>query len=134
MSLEITGKVIKILEKQKFVSSKNGNEYVKNTFVLETSGQYPKKVAFSVLGDDKFTQMDIRVGSSYNVSFDVESREWQGRWFTDCAAWKVLSLDGETQENAPKVQSQPQSPVSNGGPMVEKAVNANDSAPNDLPF
>ncbi len=96
--MEIQGKVIKILDALRFTSSKNGNEYIKNTFILETQGQYPKKIAFSVMGEDKFKQMNIVVGGNYNVSFDVESREWQQKWFTEASAWKAVCLDGQQQQ------------------------------------
>lgn len=92
--MEIQGKVIAILEPQRFVSSKNGNEYVTTVFVIETPGQYPKKVAMKVMGEDKFKQMGIVMGGTYNVSFDVESLEWQGKWFTECQAWRTQMVHG----------------------------------------
>lgn len=95
--MEITGKVIKILEPQRFVSKKDGSEIVKNFFVIETQGQYPKKIAFSVIGAEKFAQMGLAVGGVYNVSFDVESREWQGKWFSDVSAWRAIRTDGVQQ-------------------------------------
>lgn len=93
--MEITGKVLSILEPQRFTSKRDGSEIVKNFFVLETQGQYPKKIAFSVLGEDKFKQMGLVVGGVYNVSFDVESREWQGKWFSDVSAWRAIRTDGQ---------------------------------------
>lgn len=95
--MEITGKVIKILEPQRFTSKKDGSEIVKNFFVIETQGQYPKKIAFSVMGAEKFAQMGLVVDGVYNVSFDVESREWQGKWFSDVSAWRAVRTDGQTQ-------------------------------------
>ena len=105
--MEIQGKVIAILETQRFVSSKNGNEYVTTVFVIETQGQYPKKVAFKVMGEEKFKQMGIVMGGTYNVSFDVDSREWQGKWFTECQAWRTQRVDG-TQEPRPQAATQTQ--------------------------
>jgi hypothetical protein len=103
--MEIQGKVIAILEPLRFVSSKNGNEYITTVFVIETTGQYPKKVAMKVMGEDKFKQMGIAMGGTYNVSFDVESREWKGKWFTECQAWRTQRVDG-TQENKPQAATQ----------------------------
>ena len=107
---DITGKVIAISEPQRFVSKKNGNEYVTTVFVIETQGQYPKKVAMKVMGEDKFKQMGIVMGGTYNVSFDVESREWQGKWFTECRAWRTQRVDGtQASTNAsPSPAPQPQ--------------------------
>lgn len=105
--MEIQGRVIAILEPLRFVSSKNGNEYVTTVFVIETPGQYPKKVAMKVMGEEKFKQMGIVMGGIYNVSFDVESREWQGKWFTECQAWRTQRVDG-TQEQRPQAATQTQ--------------------------
>ena len=63
--MEIQGRVIAILEPQRFVSKKNGNEYVTTVFVIETPGQYPKKVAMKAMGEDKFKQMGIVMGGIY---------------------------------------------------------------------
>lgn len=117
--MEITGKVIQILPEQRF-NGRNG-EVVKNTFVIETQGQYPKKIAFSVLGEDRFKQMALAVGNTYNVSFDIESREWSGKWFTDVSAWRALCVDG---------QQQAQSPVPNAQPAPTQEEKPKD----DLPF
>lgn len=94
--MDLQVRVVKILDAQRFVSQKNGETYVKNIFIGETLGQYPKKVAFSVMGEERFKAMNIVVGGSYTVSFDVESREWNGKWFTDISAWRAQNLDGGT--------------------------------------
>ena len=125
---DITGKVIAILEPQRFVSSKNGNEYVTNVFVIETQGQYPKKVAFKVMGEDKFKQMGIVMGGTYNVSFDVESREWQGKWFTECQAWRAVRMDGQ-QAAQPQPQSTNPSPQPAQSPIPQQASDDNDGLP-----
>lgn len=128
---DITGKVIAILEPQRFVSQKNGNEYVTTVFVIETQGQYPKKVAFKVMGEDKFKQMGIVMGGIYSVSFDVESREWQGKWFTGCMAWKAVSL--ENNGGVPIQQAQPQQAQSiQPQPQPQNSNNSEQSS--DLPF
>lgn len=133
--MEIQGKVIAILEPQRFVSSKNGNEYITTVFVIETPGQYPKKVAMKVMGDDKFKQMGIVMGGIYNVSFDVESREWQGKWFTECQAWRTQRVDG-TQEQRPQATTQTTQtpfPASSPNPLPENNGGAQGDADN-LPF
>lgn len=125
--MEITGKVISILEPQKFTSKKDGSEIVKHFFVIETQGQYPKKIAFSVLGQDKFNQMGLVVGGTYNVSFDVESREWQGKWFSDVSAWRAIRTDGQ-QAAQPAA-----SPVPNAQPAPAQDAQGGDNG-DDLPF
>lgn len=101
---DITGKVIKVLEPQRFVSQKNGNEYVSTVFVVEIQGKYTKKIAFKVMGEDDFKNMGIVVGGTYSVSFDVESREWKERWFTECRAWKVVRIDNDSSSTTQSTQ------------------------------
>lgn len=123
--MEIQGKIISVLEPQRFVSQKNGNEYVTTVFVIETPGQYPKKVAMKVMGEDKFKQMGIVMGGTYNVSFDVESREWQGKWFTECQAWRTQRVDGTQEQSQQPAPAQNHLPENNGGDGEQK---------DDVPF
>lgn len=126
--MEIQVKIVKVLDAQRFVSKKDGSEIVKNTFVGETAGQYPKKIAFTVMGAEKFSQMGIVVGGTYTVSFDVESREWQGKWFTEASAWKAVRIDG--------AQGQQQAPQANTSPAQENTSGAQGDGEqkDDLPF
>lgn len=126
--MEITGKVVRLLDAQRFTSKKDGSEIVKNTFVLETQGQYPKNIAFSVMGGDKFAQMAIVVGGTYSVSFDLESREWNGKWFTECSAWRAVRMDGVAQGQQAQQQT--------NAPVASQPANANDGggSSSDLPF
>ena len=66
------------------------------------------------MGEDKFNQMGIIVDGTYTVSFDVESREWNGKWFTEASAWKAVRIDGaQGQQQAPQANtSQAQAPAS----------------------
>ena len=79
--MEITGKIIQVLPEVGGVS-KAGNEWKKQEYVLETHDQYPKKVCFQIFGADKIAQAAIQPGEELTVSFDIDSREYQGRWFT----------------------------------------------------
>ena len=82
--MEITGKVIKTLPLQSG-EGRNGI-WKKQEYVIETEGQYPKKICFSLWGD-KIEQARIAEGEQINLSFDVESREYNGRWYTEVKAW-----------------------------------------------
>lgn len=85
--MEITGKIIVALPEQNGVS-KAGNTWKKKEYVLETQETYPKKVHFDLFGDkaDKFS---LSVGQTIRLSFDIESREYNGRWFTSIRGWNV---------------------------------------------
>lgn len=132
--MEISGKIVKVLDTQRFVSQRNGNEYVKNVFVIETQGNYPKRVAFSVMGEDKFTQMGIVVGGMYNVSFDVESREWQGKWFTECSAWRAHRIDGDAVQGEQQKPQQVRQPVQQSIAQTKVFQPQQGSNESDLPF
>lgn len=84
--MEIEGKLFQIMPLQSG-EGRNGI-WKKQEFVIETVGQYPKKVCFSIWGDkaDAFT---FAKGDQLKINFDVESREYNGRWYTDAKAWRV---------------------------------------------
>ena len=86
--MEITGKIIAVLPERGGVS-KTGNEWKMQEYVLETHEQYPKKICFNVFGADKIAQFNIQAGEVLTVSFDIDSREYNGRWYNDIRAWKV---------------------------------------------
>lgn len=93
--MEISGKIIELLPVKSGQSS-NG-EWRKQEYILETETQYPKKVCFMAWGD-KIDQFNIKQGEPLTISIDLESREYNGRWYTDVKAWKV-SRDGMGADN-----------------------------------
>ena len=127
--MDLTGKVISVLEEQKF-NGRNG-EIVKHGFVIETGGQYPKKVKFDVLGADRWERMQHSVsdGADVQVFFDVESRQWKESWFTSCNCYRVSAVGGG-------VQRQDVDAVQNGQRMSaqEASQEASQSSGSDLPF
>lgn len=97
--LKVTGTITSISDVQTGTSKTTGNEWAKLEFAIETEGEYPKTVAFTVFGAekvDKFIQYNS-VGDKVEVSFDPQSREYQGRYYTDLNAWKVWGLKGQQQ-------------------------------------
>ena len=98
--MEITGRIIAVLPVQGGIS-KNGNEWKKQEYVLETHDQYPKKVCFQIFGADRIDQAAIQPGEELTVFFDIDSREYQGRWFTNINAWKVERPMAAAPQSAP---------------------------------
>ncbi|SEF90949.1 MULTISPECIES: DUF3127 domain-containing protein [Parabacteroides] len=96
--MEITGKIIAVLPEQGGIS-KTGNEWKKQEYVLETHDQYPKKVCFQLFGADRIAQAAIQPGEELTVSFDIDSREYQGRWFTNISAWKIERAGAAVTQN-----------------------------------
>ena len=88
--------------------------------------QYPRRMCFDVFGDDKIKQFNIQVGEELNVSFDIDAREWQGRWFNSIRAWKVERVGATPQ--MPPVEA-PFPPV-NAAPADFSMTDEKD----DLPF
>ncbi len=86
--MEITGKIIAILPERGGIS-KTGNEWKMQEYVIETHEQYPKKMCFNIFGADKIAQFNIQAGEEVTVSFDINAREYNGRWYNDIRAWRV---------------------------------------------
>jgi hypothetical protein len=122
MTLEISGKIVEILE-VKSGQSAHG-EWRKQEYVLETEAQYPKKVCFMAWGD-KIDQFNIQQGETVAVSIDLESREYNGRWYTDVKAWKVSRDDATAGSPPPFADQDRYEPLSMDGSPI-----GND----DIPF
>lgn len=91
--MEIEGKVIAVLPEQGGVSPRTGNAWKSQEYVIETHDQYPRKCCFRVFGADRISSMNIQVGEELRVSFDVDAREYQGRWYNTLSAWRVDRVD-----------------------------------------
>lgn len=95
--MQLTAKLNQLLPIQTG-TGKNG-EWKKQDIIVETDGQYPKKVCIAIWGD-KINDQQLVVGNTLTIDFDVESREFSGRWYTDLKAWKVDTvIQGDVQSN-----------------------------------
>ena len=124
--MELSGKVIAVLEPRGGVS-KTGNSWKVQEYVIETHDQYPRKMCFDVFGEDKINQFNIQIGEELTVHFDIDAREWQGRWFNSIRAWKVERK--EAQQSVPQNDVAPFPPM-NAAPADFSAGDEKD----DLPF
>ena len=102
--MEVSGKIIQVLPEQGGVSKTSGKEWKLQAYVLETQEQYPKKVHFEVFGEDRIKANPCQLDDIVTVSFDIESREFNGRWYTSIRAWKIQQ---GVVEAAPAVQAVP---------------------------
>ncbi|MGL4992726.1 MAG: DUF3127 domain-containing protein [Bacteroidales bacterium] len=128
--MEIRGRIINLLPLQSG-QGKNG-EWRKQDYILETLDQYPKKICFNLWGD-KINQYPVAIGDEVIVHFDVESREFNGRWYTDVKGWKIDRADAQQQYSAP--QQQPQQYVGAAAQPVAPAPTVDFTAQDDdLPF
>lgn len=90
---DITGKIIAVLPTKSGISAR-GTQWSSQTAVIETHEQYPKRVAFDVLGD-KITEFNLQVGEEVTVSFDINAREFNGKWWNSVNAWQVVRQGGQ---------------------------------------
>lgn len=102
--MEVQVKVTEILEPQSFLGKDGITTYTRYSFVGTTFGDYPRVIYFQTLGQDKYQQMNIQLGGIYNVSFDIESRMYNGKYFTSINAWKATR---ETEQSVNQTQMQP---------------------------
>ena len=103
--MEVVGKIIQVLPVQEGIG-RNGNPWKVQPYVLETLDQYPRKVHFEVFGEDRIKQNPCAIDQLVTVSFDIESREFNGRWYTSIRAWKIQQGD-TTQPGAAETAAQP---------------------------
>ena len=100
MALELTGKLLQKLAVQSGQSAKGA--WSKQEFVLETQENFPRKVCASVWGVDKVSELaSIPDGTLIKMSFNVESRQFNERWYTDVRAWRVERAAGQENIVAP---------------------------------
>ena len=127
--MELSGKVIAVLPQRSGQSKSSGNNWMSQDYVIETHEQYPRRMCFNVYGEDKIKQFNIQLGEEITVSFDINAREWQGRWFNDLRAWKIERTTAEQQAVPAVSEAAPVTPATDAVPSFE----ATDST-DDLPF
>ena len=108
--MEIKGKVLQVCEQKK--GSSSSGDWTSQDFIIETSGQYPKKVCLNC-----FKKPTPKKGENVNVFFEPESREYNGNWFTTLKVWK-FEVEGQSeQQNLPTMQDTPTPPEGNDLPF-----------------
>ena len=88
--MELTGKIIAVLDGKSGTSSKTGNPWMMQGYVIEVPGQYPRHCAFTVFGEDRIKQLNIQNGEDLTIQFDIDAREYNGRWYNDFRAYNVI--------------------------------------------
>lgn len=123
MALSIKGKVEQIL-KPESGTSRAGKDWSKQEFVIETDEQFPRKVCFTLFGDKVSLIDGVSAGQEVEVSFNIESREYNGRWFHNINAWKIDQVSEENNVPAPPPAFT----------MNDIPPEPDEDAANDLPF
>ena len=126
--MELTGKLINVGDCQEGQGARG--PWKKQQFVIETMEQYPKKIVMTAWGDRGDDVAVLNLGDTLTVQFDVESREFNGKWYTDLKAW---SIKGAQPQGAPaQIPNPPQAPLP---PMPGPQFDMNEgNNGDDLPF
>jgi len=123
--MEISGKIIKKLDAVTGNSARG--EWKKQEFIIETEDKYPKQVCISAWAEkvDELTKFNIN--DKVKLSLNAESREYNGRWYTDLRFWKIEMIGATNSSN-------PNNP-SPAAPVVEDFSNFDSNQESDdLPF
>lgn len=112
--MNLKAKLVELLPLQTGMG-KNG-QWRKQDIIVETDGQYPKKICVSVWGD-KINEKQLVIGNALEIDYELESREYNGKWYTDVKAWKIVSNEDLVKRN-----------------LEEGLSEQNEVEENDLPF
>tara|TARA_B100001758_G_C18260188_1_gene530621 strand:+ start:154 stop:510 length:357 start_codon:yes stop_codon:yes gene_type:complete len=100
MSLSIKGKLVKKLSIESG-TSQAGKEWKKQSFIVDTGSQYNPEICFQLFGDEKISLLkQHEEGSQIEVSFNLSSREYNGRYFHNIDAWRIEDLDSVKSNNS----------------------------------
>jgi hypothetical protein len=97
--MQLTARLTQVLPLETGIG-RNG-EWKKQNIIVETDGQYPKKICISIWGD-KINPVQLQSGNLLTIDFDIESREFNGRWYTDVKAWKIEMPDEASNMKMPE--------------------------------
>ena len=111
--MKIRGTIIQVLPVKTGVS-KNGNQWQSVDFIVEYStdkdNKYPKRICMNVFGQDRINGMTLNPGLRASFWFDVEAKEYNGRWFNSVSCYKMSVNDNELNESSVQNNYQPQQP------------------------
>ncbi len=130
--MEIQGTVFRIMPETRGTSARG--EWQRQEVIFEMmDGQYARKVAVTFFNKPADVQT-LKEGSSYNVSINIESREYNGRWYTDVRAWRVLPADAAAPAPAaPTARPYSAAPRPQAAAPTQSAPSSADDV-DDLPF
>ena len=133
MALEIEGRIARKLNVQTGTSSRGA--WSKQEFVIEyQEGNFPTQLCMNVWGDDKVRGLDkYQVGDKVKISFNLSSREYNGRWYTDVRAWRIEPAGQIQPSPVPEAYGQPVAGVQTV-PMPTIDDLPGDDGTDDLPF
>lgn len=137
--MELQGKVIAALPARSGTSARG--EWKAQDFVIETHESFPKKLVFSVFGQERLERFNIQIGQEINVFFDIDAHEWNGRWFNSVRAYDIRQTNpAEIGAMAPQpapyaAPQQPMGAAPQQAPAPQPSADPlGGSSEDDLPF
>ncbi len=125
--MEFEGTVVQIFEPTKGTSARG--EWQRQEVLFEIQeGQYPRKVVVTFFNKEQEVKT-MSVGGTYTVSINLESREYNGRWYTNAMGWRVQSK-GAAAPEAPAAAMPPMP----SAPLSEAPAYSSPEDVDDLPF
>ena len=140
--MELSGKIIQKFPLQSGESKTSGKPWQLQAYLLETQEQYARKVYFEIFGEQRIKDNPCEIDDLVTISFDIESREFNGRWYTSIRAWQIKQgiVDNNAQPAAPAAAA-PQAAAPAAQPMPQAAAPnvetfdpAAGESTDDLPF
>lgn len=125
--MEITGKITQFLPVQEGTSARGG--WKKQEFIIQTEEKFPKNVCITAWAEKVDELSRYKVNDTVKLSVNVESREYNGRWYTDIRFWKIESVTGSDQNAAPAQQFDQAPPV-----FEQEQSHSQADESDDLPF
>lgn len=95
MSFKVKGQIEQLLPV--VTGTSNRGEWRKQEFVIQTDEQYPKKICFTLFNDKISLLEGFNANMEVEVSFSVESREYNGRWFHNVNAYRIDKASEEPE-------------------------------------
>lgn len=105
--MELQGKIIAVLEPRSGVAKTTGKLFKVAQYILETQEQFPRKVMFEVFGEERINQLNIQMGELLTVHFDIDAREYNGRWYNTMRAYNVVREAAVVQKGPEVVDAFP---------------------------
>lgn len=116
--MDITGTIIAALTPAMGRSQRTGNPWMKQEYVIEVPGMYPRRCCFSLFGEDRIKQFALQVGEqNVTVQFDIEAHEHEGRWYNEIRAWNVIRAGQQAQGAQASGSSGAQMPMQGAAPF-----------------
>lgn len=111
------------------VSQRSGNSWMSREYIMEIPGQHPRHFAFTVFGEDRLKQFNLRKDEEVTVQFDIDAHEYQGRWFNEVRAYNVFRVGQQQVVAQPAPQPQPQTAAPFPPPQQDGGGSADDALP-----